>query len=171
MGAVLGWLAGRHGVDLADGARVQFTSRGSNRYAKGAAVDVATVSGHRDVSQTACPGDAAYALVTDGTFRRLARGGAPITAPPATAPPTTRAAAPTTTAATSTTVAAATTTSTVPASSTSSSTSTVPTGIAAPLVRDDDTGGSSGLAQAAAGAGVLALVAAGLIAVRARRQP
>jgi hypothetical protein len=164
MGALLGWLAGRHGVDLADGARAHFTSRGSNRYPAGAAVDVATVSGHRDVSQTACPGDAAYALVTDGTFRRVARGGGAVTAPTSTAAPSTSA-APTTTGAPSTTAAPSSTT--LAPTSTSTPRSSDGTALAAP--RADGDGGSSAWLQAGVGAGLVAAVTGALVALRARR--
>ena len=64
MYSLLAWLADRYGVDTNPGARVQFTSLGSNRWPAGASVDAATISAHRDMSQTTCPGDACYALVT-----------------------------------------------------------------------------------------------------------
>jgi hypothetical protein len=164
MGSLLGWLAERHGVDLVDGARAQFTSRGSNRYPAGSAVDVATVSGHRDVSQTACPGDAAYALVTNGTFRNLARGGegvvapAPSTTTSTTAPMTTTTAVSTTTEATTT---EATTTTLAPTTSSTAET------LASASTEGDGGGGRWG--PAVAGVGVLAALAAGLVAFRARR--
>ncbi len=163
MGSLLGWLAQRHGVDLSDGARARFTSRGSSRYPVGSAVDVATVSGHRDVSQTACPGDAAYSLVTDGTFRRLARGGGPVASPSTTAAPTT------------TTTRQATTTSTaaVPASSTTATapqhrSSSRSSDLAA--ARNVDGDSSATWVKPTIGAGVLAAAAGALLAVRARAQ-
>ncbi len=167
MGAMLGWLAQRHGLDLADGARARFTSRGSNRYPAGAAVDVATVSGHRDVSQTACPGDGAYALVTDGTFRRLARGGGSVAAPPTTAAPTTTSRpTPTTTAgAPSTTTAASSTTATTPASS--STTRGAPAEAAGPG-RAGGGDGAPGWVKPTVGVGVLAAATGALLAVRSR---
>jgi hypothetical protein len=157
MGALLGWLAQRHGVDLADGARARFTSRGSNKFAAGAAVDVATVSGHRDVTQTACPGNAAYALVADGTFRRLARGGAPATT---TTPTTTRPSSSTTTPSSSTT---STSTST-------STTTTTTTELAAPVTaarRSDDDDPNAVEKLLAAGATMAAIVG-GLVIFRSR---
>jgi hypothetical protein len=60
---VLAWLASRDGVDVTPGATTSFASRGSNRWPAGATVETTTIAGHRDMSQTACPGDAAYALV------------------------------------------------------------------------------------------------------------
>ena len=172
MGALLGWLAQRHGVDLGDGARARFTSRGSNRFPAGAAVDVATVAGHRDVSQTACPGDAAYALVQDGTFRRLARGGGTVSAPPRTAAPATS--GPTSTTGATTVPAPSTSaasTTTLPPSTSSSATSTTGRGAGADLAvgGGDDGGGTSSWVQAGIGAGALAAVTGGLVALRARR--
>jgi hypothetical protein len=159
MGSLLGWLAERHGVDLADGARAQFTSRGSNRFPAGSAVDVATVSGHRDVSQTACPGDAAYTLVTNGTFRKLARGGGGVVAPASSTTTSTTAATTTTVATTTTTIA--TTTTVAPTTST-----TAEELATANLERD---GGGGRWGPAVAGVGALAAAAAGLVAFRARR--
>ena len=60
---VLAWLAVRDGVSTAPGAVASFVSRGSNRFPAGAPVRTPTLSGHRDLSLTTCPGDAAYALV------------------------------------------------------------------------------------------------------------
>ncbi len=62
--ALLAWLAERHGIDTEPGAVVDFISRGSNRWPEGAEVRAATISGHRDMSQTTCPGDFGYDLVT-----------------------------------------------------------------------------------------------------------
>lgn len=68
--AVLAMLADRHGINTSPGATVSFVSRGSNRWSAGTTVNAATISGHRDMSLTACPGDAAYRLLADGTFAR-----------------------------------------------------------------------------------------------------
>jgi hypothetical protein len=174
MGALLGWLAGRHGIDLSEGARARFTSRGSNKYKAGAAIDVGTVSGHRDVTQTSCPGDAAYALVADGTFRRLAGGSgtaAPVTAAPATtAAPKPKAPAATTTAPASTTTVAPTTSSTTTPSTTSTAPTTSTTAtrggeLAAAAGTTDD---GANWPAVAAGTGALAAAAGLVIAVRTR---
>ena len=61
MTALLAWLAGRHGLTLAE--EVTFTSRGSSRWREGAQVTTAQVAAHRDMSATECPGDALYPLV------------------------------------------------------------------------------------------------------------
>jgi hypothetical protein len=101
---ILGWIAARDGVDVTPGARTSFVSRGSNRWPAGATVDTAAVAGHRDMSQTACPGEAAYALVRGALPALVAQRAselagppptptpaAPTTAPPAAPPPTTAA--------------------------------------------------------------------------------
>ncbi len=61
--ALLAWLAERHGIETEPGSTVDFVSRGSNRWPAGTAVTAATISGHRDMSQTSCPGDFAYGLI------------------------------------------------------------------------------------------------------------
>lgn len=68
---VLAWLAGRDLVSVADGATTTFTSRGSNKWPAGSVVTVPTISGHRDVTYTECPGDALSSLLPD--IRRRTR--------------------------------------------------------------------------------------------------
>lgn len=53
---VLAWLADRHGVDTSPGATASFVSRGSNRWPKGTEVTTRTITGHRTMSRTSCPG-------------------------------------------------------------------------------------------------------------------
>ena len=60
--AVLAWKLAHHGVDA--GAKVTVRSGGSSRWSKGTAVTLHTISGHRDVSSTACPGDLAYSILS-----------------------------------------------------------------------------------------------------------
>jgi hypothetical protein len=67
---LLAYLAERDGIDTAPGATTSFVSRGSNKLPAGMRVTTATIAGHRDCSYTACPGDAAYALLP--TWRRQA---------------------------------------------------------------------------------------------------
>lgn len=55
--AVLAWLGGRYGVDTTPGAEVTFTSRGSNRWPAGTVVTTPTITGHRAMSRTTCPGN------------------------------------------------------------------------------------------------------------------
>jgi len=61
--ALLAVLADTYGVDTAPGAMTTFVSRGSNRWPAGSSVTTTTIAGHRDMSQTACPGDFGYDLV------------------------------------------------------------------------------------------------------------
>ncbi|MEM7272449.1 MAG: peptidoglycan recognition family protein [Actinomycetota bacterium] len=61
--ALLAWLAVRHDVDPTPGATTRFVSRGSNRWPAGTEVTARTIAGHRDMSQTTCPGDAVYGLL------------------------------------------------------------------------------------------------------------
>ena len=60
---LLAWLAERHNIDTAPGATVDFVSRGSNKWPEGAAVSARTISGHREMSATTCPGDFAFDLL------------------------------------------------------------------------------------------------------------
>jgi hypothetical protein len=72
MVALLAWLAERYAIDPRPGATASFVSRGSNRWSAGASVTTTTIAGHRDMSKTACPGDAAYHLVRDDFPTRVA---------------------------------------------------------------------------------------------------
>lgn len=65
MAHLLGWLGATYGLDLAPGATTSFVSRGSQRWPAGSTVTARTIAGHRDMSATTCPGDAAFPLVTD----------------------------------------------------------------------------------------------------------
>ncbi len=64
----LAWLAGRHGLNTFADASTTFVSRGSNKFGAGQLITTPIVSAHRDVTFTACPGDAAVALLP--TWRR-----------------------------------------------------------------------------------------------------
>lgn len=55
---LLAWKFELHGIDPR--GTVSITSRGSTRYSSGTTVTKPTIIGHRDVSRTACPGDAAH---------------------------------------------------------------------------------------------------------------
>ena len=92
--ALLAWLADSYGIDTAPGATATFTSRGSNRWPAGTVVTTATIAGHRDMSATACPGDACYPIVRDDLPRAVTALRSPATTTTAPAPTTT--AAPTT---------------------------------------------------------------------------
>jgi N-acetylmuramoyl-L-alanine amidase len=60
---LLPWLAGQYCIDTSPGATTSFVSRGSTRWPAGSHVTTSTIAGHRDMSLTECPGNAAYALV------------------------------------------------------------------------------------------------------------
>ena len=150
MVALLGWLAGRYGIDPTPGATTRFVSRGSNRWPAGAEVVTATIAGHRDMSRTACPGDAAYRLVRHEFPARVAALVAPA---PATSTSTTGSPAATTSTATTTTTL---TTSTPAPTTTTAMTSAAPPG-------DDGRGW-----LLPAGGAAAALVAAALIGFRRR---
>lgn len=170
MVSMLAWLGDRHGLDLSPGATATFVSRGSNRRPAGTEVTTATISGHRDMSSTACPGDFAYAAVADGTYATLATAARATTPPPPTEPPTT--APPPTEAPTTTTASPTTTTSTAPSSTTTSaapsSTTRPPTDEVAADLTVDDTGSPGPGTALPAAAGAAALTAAAL-ALRTRR--
>ncbi len=55
---LLAWKYDVHHVDV--NATTRYTSAGSSRYASGTTVTLRTLSGHRDVSTTACPGARVY---------------------------------------------------------------------------------------------------------------
>ncbi len=62
---LLAWLAERHGVDTTPGATVNFISRGSNKWPSGSEVTARTISGHREMSSTQCPGNLAFAVLDE----------------------------------------------------------------------------------------------------------
>ncbi|MEZ5227374.1 MAG: peptidoglycan recognition family protein [Acidimicrobiales bacterium] len=114
---LLGWLADRYGIALGPGETATFVSRGSNRWDAGVEVTTSTISGHREMSLTTCPGDHALELIgrtiipaaATAAFCRPShqhhRGNDHDPAPTTTAESTTTA-APTTTSTTGPTVAA-----------------------------------------------------------------
>jgi hypothetical protein len=60
---LLGWLGATYDIDLDQKQAVSFISRGSNKWKKGVRVKARPISGHRDMSQTACPGKNVYPLL------------------------------------------------------------------------------------------------------------
>ncbi len=65
MTALLAALADTYAIETAPGTTTTFVSRGSNRWPMGTTVTTTTIAGHRDMSLTTCPGDAAYELVRE----------------------------------------------------------------------------------------------------------
>jgi N-acetylmuramoyl-L-alanine amidase len=62
---VLEWLARRDGIAVDPDATATFVSRGSQRWRAGTTVTTPTISGHRDMSYTVCPGGPLYALLSE----------------------------------------------------------------------------------------------------------
>jgi hypothetical protein len=98
MTSLLAELAAAYGIDPSPGQTAEFVSRGSSRWPAGTTVTTPTIAGHRDMSVTSCPGDAAYGLVTDvfpaevATLAAALVAAAPattttVTTPSATSPP------------------------------------------------------------------------------------
>jgi putative cell wall-binding protein len=70
---VIAWKFDIHHIDVA--GAVELRSGGSTRYAKGTVVRLATVSGHRAVSTTSCPGNSLEGVLPDIRHRVLELGG------------------------------------------------------------------------------------------------
>lgn len=178
---LLAWLADRYAVSTAPGAEVSFVSRGSNKWPAGTTVTTPTITGHRTMSKTTCPGDHLNAYVVGelmGDVER-ARGGS---APATTAPPTTAAPATTTTTSpTTTTSTTPTTTTTAPTTTSTTSTTTttmMPTTTTSPLsaattsppiAASSPPGEGSPSPLLLTGAGAMVAVGAGLVLWRYRR--
>lgn len=60
---LLAWMGHEYNVELNQSKKVTFISRGSNKWKKGVVVRARPISGHRDMSQTACPGKNVYPLL------------------------------------------------------------------------------------------------------------
>lgn len=73
MVSLLAWLADEYRVDLGAGRTITFRSRGSNKWKQGEQVMTTPIAAHRDMSQTDCPGNAAYGLVTGALAERARR--------------------------------------------------------------------------------------------------
>jgi hypothetical protein len=113
---LVAWLADRYDISTAPGAEVGFLSRGSNLHAAGAEVTTPTITGHRTMSQTSCPGAQLNDYVVAGLFadveaRRvgLAASTTTSTTPTTTTAPTSTTIAPTTTTTASPSTSSATT--------------------------------------------------------------
>lgn len=86
--SLLAWLADRYGISTTPGAEVMFTSRGSNKHPAGTSIITPTITGHREMSYTTCPGNNLNAYVAGGLTAdvEMARTGSVPT--PTTAPTT-----------------------------------------------------------------------------------
>lgn len=150
---LLAWLASRYGIDPAPGAMTTFVSRGSNKHPEGALVETTTIAGHRDMSQTVCPGDAAYAIVRGDLPAWVSGVAAPAVTTTTSEPPTTTS-----------------TTTTTPSSTTSPvSTPTSAEAAAPPRTDDEDDDSLPPALVAAAAAGAAAVAGGAALAARRRR--
>lgn len=70
---VLAALAEKYGIDPSPGATTSFVSRKSNRWKAALCVETPTIAGHREMSQTTCPGDALFSIVRDELPARVAK--------------------------------------------------------------------------------------------------
>jgi hypothetical protein len=66
---LLAHLAHRYDLSTWKDAQAQFISRGSDRWKAGSFIETPTISGHRDMTYTACPGKAAYRLLPEWRWR------------------------------------------------------------------------------------------------------
>lgn len=131
LNATLAWLADRYALDTSAGAQTTFTSRGSNRWPVGSSVIASTISGHRDMSRTACPGDTFYPYLVANVqqqVHQLRASGAPPTS--TQTPSTTSAPFPEST--TTTSISITTTPPTSPPPSTSGATTVADGTVVAP---------------------------------------
>lgn len=76
---MLAWMSTRYQIDISAGATTSFISRGSQRYAVGTSITAATISGHRDMSYTSCPGDAFYPVISQVRSAAIAQRDAWVT--------------------------------------------------------------------------------------------
>ena len=123
--SLLAWLADRYGVSTAAGAQVTFTSRGSNKHPAGVSLTTPTITGHRNMSQTTCPGGNLNSYVVAGLMsdvEAVREGRSPSPPPPGTTATTSS----TTTSSTTTTVPTTSTTTTMPPSTTTIPATTIP---------------------------------------------
>ena len=153
--SLLAWLADRDDVDTAPGATASFVSRGSNRHPAGRAVTTPTISAHRDMSLTSCPGDGVYSDVRErfpAQVSALRAAADPVRSSPAAQPVATPSPPPAAASAASSAVAP------TPAAARSTAAPSSPT--------DDGLDASSVLL----GSGVLAAAAAGVVAAHRSRE-
>jgi hypothetical protein len=157
----LAWLADRYHLETEPGTTVSFVSRGSNRWPEGTEVETPTVSGHRDMSLTECPGDALYAHVIGGLA-------ADVTAVRAVVATST----------TPTTVSTSTTVALVESTTTTSLQATGPTTIrpaltsstSIPVAQSEGSSNEGDLPRGLLGLGLAAGVTASVLAVRRSRE-
>jgi hypothetical protein len=119
---LLAWLADRYDISTAPNAEVTFVSRGSNLHPAGEEVTTPTITGHRTMSQTSCPGEELNAYVMGGLSADVDARRAEVASSTTTSAPST-----TTTSSSATSTSNAPTTTTIAIPSTSSAPSQPPT--------------------------------------------
>lgn len=154
--ALLAWLAGRYEVSTSPGAEVTFTSRGSNRHPQGATVTTPTITGHRTMSRTSCPGEHLDSYVTGALMADVesARQASSTS---------------TTTSSTSTTTTMASTSTVAPTTVAGPSTSSLPDRAPVPVGQGPSDGGSLSSAGILSATGAVTLAATGVLLWRRRR--
>ena len=150
--ALLAWMAERYDVPTTAGSEVSFESRGSNRHPSGSVVVTPTITGHRTMSRTSCPGDNLNAYVVGVLTSDVHAMRVQATASTTTTSPTTT----TTTLPPTTSVPAPVVTGTIPAPST-----TVPVAVGTSPI--------AGLAGIIAGTGAVVVLGIGAAVWRYRR--
>lgn len=175
MAGVLASLADRYGVPTGPGVTTTFVSRGSNKLPAGQLVTLPTIAGHRQASETTCPGDAAFhwveaELPAAVTARRANHAGAPSSSTststtasgdPTPAPTSTVEGQPEGKASTTSTTLSASRGSTVDSTASTDATGSSPSG-------DGDTG-RDWLVPLTGASGLVAAVVASVIGIRRRR--
>lgn len=180
--SLLAWLADRDAIATAPGSEVTFTSRGSSKWPTGTEVTTPTITGHRTMSKTTCPGTNLNIYVTGALMADVTafRGGQ--TAPPPTQPATSTTSSQSTPSSTTTvpptsTTAEAVSTTGMPATSTTESvvvTAAVPASAPVAVVPPSTAAAlgpapASGASPLIAGAAGLAVIATGVVTWRYRR--
>ena len=128
---LLAWLADRYDISTAPGAEVTFVSRGSNLHPAGVEVTTPTITGHRTMSQTSCPGAELDAYVVGelsaDVDARRAEVAVSTTSAPSTITKSTVTTSSSTTSSSTTSTSTAPTTTTIVTPSTSPATAQPPT--------------------------------------------
>ncbi|HUG32120.1 MAG TPA: N-acetylmuramoyl-L-alanine amidase [Acidimicrobiia bacterium] len=123
--SLLAWLADRYLISTTPGAQITFTSRGSNLHPEGTEVSTPTITGHRAMSRTTCPGANLNTYVVGdlmGDVEALRVGSVPTKTTPTTSPASTTVPSTTSTTSPASTTVPPTTSTTSPASTTVPST-------------------------------------------------
>ena len=83
-GRFLRWRLGKAGLSPVGKSRLDAQYFSESKFSAGSVADVPTISGHRDLNHTDCPGRNGYAAMS--TIRAIASGGTPMATEPTTTP-------------------------------------------------------------------------------------